>query len=177
MMRALLDTNIYGRLVEEQEHNLAIAGKDLVKVYGSVIIRRELRNIPKRVKVLHEGTQKKIRLVVLDIYDFLVGGRTLSLTLQVEELAEQYFVAHKKFAGTKADDEIFKDFSIVATATLNRLEVVYSDDRATMLSHSSIKAYDFVNALHGLSTPLFKSYEAFIDGLKKLIAERRGRGQ
>ncbi|HLD96830.1 MAG TPA: PIN domain-containing protein [Candidatus Nanoarchaeia archaeon] len=167
MKRVMFDTNIYGRMVEEQTHTLIVAKAANIKVYGSVVIRKELRNASKKIKIAHEGVQRKIRIVLLILYDSIVHERTLPVTQQTDELAEQYFVAYKKFGGSEGHTAIFNDFILVATATLNTLNIVYSNDRRTMLSEQAITAYSLINEIHGLQTPHFQSYHELIRELER----------
>ncbi|MBI2137762.1 type II toxin-antitoxin system VapC family toxin [Candidatus Woesearchaeota archaeon] len=167
MKRVMLDTNIYGRIVEEQTHPIILSKEANVKVYGSVVIRKELRNAPKRIKIVHEGVQRKIRIVLLSLYDSIVHERTLPVTQQTDDLAEQYFVAYKKFGGSEGYTSIFNDFILVATATLNTLDIVYSNDKRTMLSEQAITAYSLINEIHGLQTPHFQSYPELIRELER----------
>ena len=57
MRRVLLDTNIYGLIVKKKEIDLiksAFECKKNVLIYGFDIIRKELRDVPKKLK-LKEG--------------------------------------------------------------------------------------------------------------------------
>ena len=68
---------------------------------------------------------------------------------------------NKKFGGSKGVQEIIDDFLIVAAATINRLDIVYSEDSKTMMSAESLKSYELVNSIKKLKTPNFKKYEEF----------------
>ena len=105
--------------------------------------------------------------MLLNIYDFIVKNHQLKTTDNIKELAEMYYIVYKKIGGFKARNEIINDFIIVATATLNRLDVVYSEDNKTMLGKDAIKSYDLINSIKKLRTPRFKSYEEFKNEISK----------
>ena len=169
MKRELLDSNIYGKIIENMEVDLILNNlpKSGIIVYGSEIIRKELRNTPKEKIMVTENKRIKIRLLLLNIYDFVVRNHQLKATDAVKELAEAYFIAYKKFGGIKARNEIINDFIIVSTATLNKLDVVYSEDNKTMLGTKAIQCYELVNSIKKLKTPKFKSYEEFKNEISK----------
>ena len=167
MKRVILDTNIYGRIIEFGDYDFVLENKDNVLAYGSVIVRKELRQTDADVKVEFMEQARNFRILLLSLYDLIVGERNLGVSQYVEKLAEQYFSAYKKFGGNALYQRIIEDFTIVATASLNRLEIVYSDDKGTMVSEEAVKAYGFVNDMHNLQTPVFRSYEYFKQELKK----------
>ena len=169
MKRELLDSNIYGKIIERMEVDFMLNNlpKSNIIVYGSDIIRKELRDTPKEKIMLSENKKKKIRILLLNLYDFIVKNHQLKTTDAVRELADAYYIAYKKLGGFKARAEIINDFMIVATATINKLEVVYSEDSKTMLSEDSVKSYELVNSIKKLGTPKFKSYEEFKDEISK----------
>lgn len=59
-----------------------------------------------------------------------------------------------------------EDFLIVAIPTMHGLDIVYSEDKRTMISENALKSYRIVNVLHNLKTPAFKSYGEFKHDLK-----------
>ena len=75
--------------------------------------------------------------------------------------------------GNVSPKEVTEDFTIVATASVHNLELIYSDDKATMLSKEAVDAYTLVNDLHNLPTPDFRSYDKFIQELKKPLRRQR----
>ena len=169
MKRELLDSNIYGKIIEKMEVDFVLNNlpKSGIVVYGIDIIRKELRDTPKEKIIVSENKRIKIRLLLLNIYDFIVKNHQLKTTDNIKELAEMYYIAYKKIGGFKARNEIINDFIIVATATLNRLDVVYSEDNKTMLGKDAIKSYDLINSIKKLRTPRFKSYEEFKNEISK----------
>ncbi len=174
MKRVILDTNIYGRIFELGDYELVLANKNKVLAYGNVVVRKELRQTDADVKVEFMKKARNFRILLLSLYDLLVGERSLGVSPQTETLSEQYFSAYKRFGGNVVYQQIIDDFTIVAAASLNSLEVVYSDDKRTMVSEEAVKAYTFVNDLHNLPMPAFRSYETFKQELKKPL-RRDGR--
>ena len=172
MKKVILDTNIYGRVLELKDYEFVLSQKSKVMVYGSVVIRKELRETDAGAMIDYEERQRKLRILLLTLYDSLVGEKNLGVTPAIERLAEQYFSVYKKLGGKASFPKIIEDFTIMATATLHNLELVYSEDKGTMRSEEARKAYLLVNDLHNLPTPLFRSYEEFKQELKK--SERAG---
>ena len=169
MKRELLDSNIYAKIIEKMEVDFVLNNlpKSNIIVYGSDIIRKELRDTPKEKIMIAENKKKKIRILLLNLYDFIVKNHQLKTTNAVKELAEAYYIAYKKLGGFKVRVEIINDFMIVATATINKLEVVYSEDNKTMLNEQAIKSYELINSIKKLNTPKFKSYEEFKNEISK----------
>lgn len=165
--KVMPDTNIYGRMVEFRDSELILNNKDKLLIYGSAVIRKELRGVDAEVKIEYEEQQRKLRIILLSLYDSLVGERTLGVTPAIERLAEQYFSAYQKLGGKAPYHEIIDDFTIVATASIHSMQIVYSDDKDTLVSEQAAKAYSLVNDLHNLPTPEFRSYEDFKRELKK----------
>lgn len=159
MKRVLLDTNIYGRVVErsdEEVQTLAEKRKDIV-IYGFDVVRKELRAVSKDVK----HGKKKVRLALLALYDSLVKSHIYGTTSPIRQLAGEYFKAYKELGGRKSEKEILNDFMIVACASIHELDIVVSEDNKTMLSDSALKAYRIVNSLRKYRTPQFIGYEDF----------------
>ncbi len=169
MKRELLDSNIYGRIIEKMEMDFVLNNlpKSGIIIYGSETIRKELRDTPKEKIMVAENKKIKIRLLLLNIYDFIVKNHQLKATDSIKELAEAYYLAYKKFGGLKARVEIINDFIIVSTATLNKLDVVYSEDKKTMLGDDAIKSYGLINSIKKLKNPKFKTYEEFKNEISK----------
>ena len=91
MKRVLLDTSVYGRLVEDGEFSLTLykyIPQDIV-VYGNEIIRKELRAISKEARISGESKRK----LLLRLYDSFVRKEkhVLKITKFVEILANEYF--------------------------------------------------------------------------------------
>ena len=160
MKRVILDTNIYGLIVEkehvEEVKELSRIRRDIV-IYGFDIIRHELRNVSKNT--FFRG--HKLRVILLNLYDRMVKNHALQKTRLVENLASDYYSTYIKLFGYMPKERMFNDFLIVACASINELDIVVSEDNKTMLSEYAIKTYDTVNSLRTHKTPKFIRYEEF----------------
>ena len=90
MKRVLLDTNIYGLIVKDNDRSKIrnkIEKERAVVVYGLPLIRRELRSTPKNIRI--DGINLRNDLLVL--YDKLTENHLLKFLNEAEELAESYF--------------------------------------------------------------------------------------
>src|SRR5204863_47726 len=86
MIHVLLDTNIYGLLIEDPNHiDLAhrIAGDRNLLIHNFRLIRNELRRTPK----------------ILPLYDRLVSRSVIQATRELDELAAKYFDQYKAGGG------------------------------------------------------------------------------
>jgi len=159
MKRVILDTNIYGTIVLDKDRNLLkdtiIKSREVV-VYGFSLIRKELRDTPRSIRI--EGIN--LRNYLLNIYDEITKNRTLSNTREIEDVAKAYFIAYKELGGLKRK-EIITDFMIIATGSVHELDIVVSQDNRTMLSDKAIKAYAIVNKIKSLRLPRLLNYEKF----------------
>ena len=160
-LRIILDTNIYGEIIEEgvQEklrERIIVLKHDLT-IYGLKIIRKELRETsPDHVKRGHS-----LRLALLELYDAFVQNHELTIKPLAKSLADLYFKEYKRNKGVESRSKKMNDFIIVAQATISRLDIVVSEDNKTMLSNKSRNAYDKVNKDHNLITPNFIGYNEF----------------
>ena len=161
----MLDTNIYGLIVVDKDRDEvrdSVEKKKIVIVYGTQLIRKELRDTPKNIRV--KGVN--LRNDLLSIYDEFTKNHILTLNINAENLADSYFNVYKELGGYASKDEIMKDFCIVACASLNSLDIVVSNDNKTMLSEKAIKSYKIVNQIKKLKLPRFLNYEEFKKELK-----------
>lgn len=165
MRRLLLDTCIYGemaidsnlQMIKENYHRK----KDFI-VYGFSLIRKELRATSKTK--LYAGMN--LRVALLSIYDEFVKDKTLSIEEdKLRAVAKKYYEVYKKRGGTYSEKESLSDFLIVACAALKEMDLVVSNDHATMLSDNALSAYSLVNKELKLKEPLFISYAEFKDFL------------
>lgn len=162
MLRVLLDTSVYGELIldsnvlEKTENSVAISR---IRVYGNKIIRNELRDTPKKIRL---GKKRK-RILLLNVYDELVkrSKHEIPIGKITETLAREYFVRYKRFGGNLGAGELKNDFLIVASASLKELNIVVSHDTKSMLSEKSKKAYNAVNRENGLKNPKFIEYKKY----------------
>ncbi len=147
MVSVILETNIYGRIVEDRIH-----GADLVErisadpafiVVNFRVIRKELRRAPR----------------FLPVYDKLVSRRIIDESQAIKRLAEAYFATYKANNGVQSKRKILNDFMIVACATLKGCDLVCSDDRRTLQHPVALQAYRVENLKRRLRTPNFFSYD------------------
>lgn len=158
----MFDTSVYGKLVKEKDALERISEKaknhEFI-IYGSQIIRKELRATPRTTVY----GLKKLRILLLNLYDNLVlkDNQNLEFNKLVEVLSKDYFMDYKKNKGSLSNEAVINDFIIVATAAIYHLDVIVSDDERTMLSEKSVTSYKSVNKQYGLKDPKFKKYSQF----------------
>ncbi len=161
MKRALLDTNIYGLIVEKKEENefRTLVNRAQVIIYGCSIIRKELRDTPKNKRRLTEKGISSLRIGLLNLYDAITTKHELLIDKKTQELANKYLKKFSEITGQTALDHLKIDFLLVACATLNNLDLVVSEDHKTLLSTDATRAYHFVNGSEGLHIPPLFTYE------------------
>jgi len=157
MLRVIFDTNIYGKLVEESNFEdiaTKIRNDSDFKVYGFQLIRRELRDTPKKSKL---GRLNK-RNLLLNLYDGITNGRYLEDSIKIHKIAMKFYNSYRTFDGIQNWESINMDFTIVACASFYRLDIVISDDIHTMLSKNALKAFKHICIKEGLWHPNFWKY-------------------
>ena len=162
MKRLLLDTNIYGLLAGDPEASFLIELYELKKehflVYGFSLIRKELRETSKNKTFLG----KNLRVALLNLYDRITRNHVLLVeTNLLLGIAENYFTAYRILGGNFSRNELIKDFIIVACASKKGVDIVVSQDNATMLSDLALRAYIIVNTNLQLKNPDFLDYNEF----------------
>lgn len=158
MKRALADTNFYGLLAKDAKRSeivSSIKAKKELAIYGFKIVRSELRDVPKKIKL--EG--KNLRIDLLNLYDEVTGQKSLQFTDVIAQRADDYYRAYREFGGSKSRNGIINDFVIVACASLNNLDIVVSNDEKSMLAENAVRAYRLINSVVKKRTPQFISYE------------------
>ncbi len=166
MKRVLLDTNIYGEMVQDMEVDTVvdlIIRKRYFIIYGSSIVRKELRDTSKNE--LLDGS-KNLRISLIGLYRKLTENHELEITREMIEIAENYYKAYREFGGSKSKESIIDDFVIVACASVKNLDIVVSEDDSSMLRENAIRAYQLVNRIIKKETPSFIGYEEFKAQLK-----------
>ena len=159
MKRVIFDTNIYGKLILEE--NIEIIRKQIIEdseflIYGFKPIRYELRSTPKH---LHLGRFGK-RNLLLALYDELIKGRYLKECVKIDQIAHKFYYYYRQFGGIRnwKTTNISVDFTIVACASVYELEIVVSEDLNTLLSKPALKAYRCVTSEEKLWLPIFWKY-------------------
>lgn len=168
MRRLLLDTNIYGLMAADplltKLKELHTNKKNDIIIYGFPLIRRELRATPKTK--LYQG--RNLRVTLLSIYDEFVGRHTLNVKENVlAVIAEKYYNVYKELGGSKPKTEMFNDYLVVACASKFGMDIMVSNDDASMLSEISLKTYTVVNQVLKLKNPEFMDYEELVNLLSR----------
>lgn len=158
--RIILDTSIYGKIIEDHLEDEMIEKVNLHKhdmiIYGISIIRKEIRAAPK-----HTKDRYSLRLALLRLYDALIKDHELKITPLAHALALLYYKQYRMRGGSVSWKHMMNDMTIVAEATISKLDIIVSDDNRTMLARPAKDAYFAVNKEHSLITPNFIGYEEF----------------
>ncbi len=159
MLRIIFDTNIYGKIIEEENfEQIATKIKSDVnfKVYGYSPIRKELRDTPKSSRL---GKLNR-RNLLLNVYDGITNGKYLRDSLVIHRLAMKFYNTYRELGGIRNWEKtnINVDFTIVACAMFYKLDIVVSDDSKTMLSKQALKAFRHISIKEALRQPTFWKY-------------------
>lgn len=161
MKKLLLDSCIYGELAVDKELDHLQEKFEQVEgiiVYGFSLIRKELRATSKEKR--HFG--KNLRVAMLSLYDRFVKDKTLMVDEEkVSGIAQKYYDAYRQLGGGHGKAELWNDYLVVACASLKGMDIVASNDHATMLSENSLRAYALVNQALQLKNPKFIDYQHF----------------
>ena len=106
--------------------------------YGFEVVRRELSRTPRNIRFGGAG----FRRLLLENYDLLVGNHSFESNFLIESLAHEYM---RHYRGGKPAQSLLNDFLIVACASFHDMDIVVSEDRATMLSKNALRTYREVN--------------------------------
>ena len=160
MLRIILDTSIYGKLIEDRLEDEIIEKANVHKhdliIYGLRVIRNEIRAAPK-----HSKDRYDLRTALLKLYDALIRDHELEIKPLANTLALLYYRHYRKNGGSVSWKQMMNDMLIVAEATISKLDIIVSDDNRTMLSDPAKAAYLAVNKEHNLLTPNFIGYNEF----------------
>lgn len=159
-LRAILDTNSYGELVERDDKRLVeqLTHPDKIIIYGFSVIRKELRACPPNIQF----QKRQLRSLLLEAYDTIVKEHILVFSDKVIALAEEYVNEYK---GGISRRKMWNDFLIVAIASYYQLDIIVSEDEGSMHSSPAMRAYSTVNAKNKLQMPKFIPFAK----LKELI--------
>lgn len=150
-LRAILDTNVYGWIIAYDKSLIQrLIESKTTRIYGFEIIRKELRATPTTSKTENINT----RIALLQLYDELVKNHDYNSNDIIEQLANSY---SRVYTGGIAKEKLWKDFLIVACASIHQLDIIVTGDNHSMRSTPSIKAYEKVNREKELSLPKFYS--------------------
>src|SRR3989338_2243498 len=145
-LRAMLDTCVYEHLALDENLFSKFDRTKSVSVYGCKVIREQLRDTPMSKTV----GGRKIRVLMLSVYDRLVGKHVLPAGDISSYLAIQYLNEYK---GNQSREKMLGDFVIVAVASIGKLDIICTEDSRTMASKDAIAAYTKVNDKNGLRYP------------------------
>jgi len=165
MLPILFDTNIYGKIVSDPDGELLVVrvAKSHLHVLNFRLIRDELRQTSKR-KTIRPG--KKLRPNLLTIYDQIVSQSGMIMpTKEIDRLANQYYVEYKRYGGGVGKKRIINDLRIVACASLNRCDLIVSEDSHLMRGSKLLSAIAIVDGKRVGRPPGFIGYKA----LKRII--------
>ena len=150
MVGVLFDTNIYGRIAEDNEESSVELVTEIAKdrenfvIHNFKVIRDELRKAPK----------------ILNLYDKLTCNTLIPLTKEIDNLAHLYFKEYRKNGGIQGNSNNFmNDLRIVACASIKGFNLVFSDDNKSMHNVIAIKSYQDINLKRNLRTPTFYKYQ------------------
>lgn len=162
MLRVIFDTNIYARLaIDRKAHIITekILNDQNFIIYGFPIIRKELRDTPKSLML---GRLSE-RNLLLSLYDKLTKEKVLNDNAEVTRLANNYYDKSKELGANLSWDAIKNDFLIVACATVNKLDVVVSEDSKMINDKRTLAAFEIINDKENLRTPNFWEYKRLVD--------------
>lgn len=172
MKRVMLDTNVYEFMVKEIDIEALqrLAAQKEIVIYGNEVIRKELRDIPKKKIGLVDKKLRRLRSALLGVYDFVTGKRSYSITPKMHLIAEKYYIAYRAAGGSISKEKIMNDFLIVSSASVLRLDIVVSEDVTTMLSDAALRAYSIVNKVESVRTPNFIRFESFLKEIRRYVS-------
>ena len=89
-IRIILDTSIYGKIIEDAIEDKIVEKTNIHKhdltIYGIRMVRSELRAAPK-----HSKDRYDLRIALLKLYDALTKGRELQIKPLASNLAILYY--------------------------------------------------------------------------------------
>ena len=169
MVYMLLDSNIYGTLIVDDEPLDVIERiiNSTVIVRNFALIRDELRNTAATKRL---PTGRKARTSLLNAYDLITTDNVIPVNRGITQLADEFYRAYRRLGGHVGKKKILSDFKIVACATLHDCDIIVSNDNRTMRSPKALQAYGAVALFHGRRAPNFMSYS----DLKRALTDRLG---
>lgn len=175
MKKVLFDTSVYGELILDDstlEKIGTLADDDVMKIYGTKIIRQELRDTPVAERI--HGRSKRMKL--LQTFDSLVKKEAQMIPVGpvFEALSVEYYRAYRNMGGKHPWSELKADFVIVAVASFKQLDVVVSNDETTFLSARALSAYEKINKENSIINPRFVTYQKYKSELNKLKPYKSG---
>ena len=158
MIPVIFDTNVYGRIVfdPDNERVTRMIAESHLSVLTFRLIRDELRQTARR-KTIRPG--KKLRPTLLTTYDQIVSRSMLMPTKEIERQANEYYVEYRRIGGGVGKKRIINDLKIVACASLNRCDMIVSDDGHLMRGSKLLSAIRIVDGKRARRSPNFIGYK------------------
>ncbi len=161
MKKLLLDTSIYGEMIVDADLDVLLvwfSSKRDILPYGFTVVKKELKDVPESTPFLERETQRLVRW----LYAFFTRGRTLVVRRdKVQELAQEYCRVYEQLGGLFPLSHVENEFLIVACGSITNMDIVTSDDNVPMVSETTARVYEKVNAKRGLRVPRFFDYDDF----------------
>lgn len=154
-LNVIFDTSVWCALLKERPAKIEKIFSSHLRVYGYSKIKEELQKTPKKLHFKHRSRKK----LAMAAYDLITNGKFLRHSIEIDKLAKKYYSYFKKLGGTHNWENINTDFTIVACASKFGMDIVYSEDKHSMLHKTSIKAYRHINPANGYRSPDFFKYE------------------
>tara|TARA_Y100000310_G_scaffold308106_1_gene350871 strand:- start:459 stop:938 length:480 start_codon:yes stop_codon:yes gene_type:complete len=152
MLKWILDTNIYGELVEEEHNEKLVAKLEKEKINGNIVIHN--------FKVIRNELREAKAMNVLEIYDKLTANTIHLSDKKVEEIAEAYFKKYKENGGIQEKTQNFmNDMRIIAFASLKGTDVICSNDKKAFHNNLAKRTYVEINGKLLLRPPYFINLE------------------
>ncbi|MAH07992.1 hypothetical protein CMI38_07125 [Candidatus Pacearchaeota archaeon] len=146
MLKILLDTNIYGKFVEDENNEELIERIESLKNEGKVIILN--------FRVVRDELRNARATNILAVYDKLTANTIHISDEKVEKLAELYFETYKKKGGIQKKDQNFmNDLRIIAFASIKGLDIICSDDMKAFHKKLAQETYNEINTKNMRRTP------------------------
>jgi len=159
MKKFILDTNIYGLLFTDIDfhklHTLLGNKKEEWRVYGYDVIRKELKKAPSKTI-----EKVNVRASLLRAYSSFISKEYVQEEIYLE-IAEDYYQQYLTAGGSLTKEKLWNDFLIVACASVKEINIVVSEDNATLASEIAKIAYKNVNSTRKIRIPDFIGYETF----------------
>lgn len=185
MMSIVFDSSVYGELALDEPflYELSKQVNAAFAVLGSEVVEEELQNTPADKKI-KEGKFKgmSLREFLATAYKLITRrSETMLKTDLVEIVAAKYYVVYAKEAArtglAKKEDKLLNDFRIVSSASLRGADFLVSADVASMLNAEAVKAYEIVNGVFQLKTPVLLAYGEFKRRFSEIVPEENEAGE
>jgi len=151
MVGVILDTNIYGKIIEDKKDSL-----ELVRA-----IKMDRQNfVIHNFKIIRDELRKAPAPKILPLYDELTSKNVIKPDKKMEKLADLYLKEYRANGGMqKKNNNFMNDLKIVACASQKGFNLIFSDDKKSMHSPIAMKSYQTINLKFNHRTPTFYWYK------------------